>query len=200
MWHIVFATANVTQLADFLDPAGAKILECIVPRKLFSHTGVYKIGIPERGTCDLPREALWEGADEKCGLSDGCPTESGFPMYQDSRLAGPPEAVSYAELTEVELVSGNLSDILKLSVKMQENTVIDDKSYHIVFCPSKGDRLYIIYRPAECFFYDFSKETNYSELDPGLNTLEFSVPKDLFHQEGTYYLVCALGGFSLFGG
>ncbi len=197
-WHIVFATARPVQLVSITDLPGTETLECAVPRKLFSHKGIYKIGFPERGTCELPRERLWDGPDEKCGQSGDFPTESGFPMYQDSKLAGPPETNPGTELTVTELVKGNESDTLKLTVNVQENTVVDTGSYHVLFCPQKGDGLYIVYRPAETFFHDFSIETNYRELASGLNTLEYSVPKGLFQQEGVYYLVCALGGFKLF--
>ncbi len=198
-WHIVFATSYAVKAAGTLDPPGTKTLECVVPRKLFSHAGAYKIGFPERGACDLPREALWEGTDKKCGSSDGFSTESGFPMYQDSKLAGPPEAQPGTELAAVELIEGAESDTLKLTVTAQESTAVDDGFYQVLFCPPKDEKLYQVYCPAETFFHDFSVQTNNSELAPGLNTLEYPVPKGLFQQKGEYYLVCTLGGFRLFG-
>ena len=197
-WHVVFDTTYAVQSGPF-DPPGTETFNCAVPRNLFSHKGAYKIGFPDRGTCDLPREDLWNGPDEEFGGPDGFPTESGFPMYRDSRLAGPPEASPNTELTAAELVEGDGTDILKLTANVQDNTFADHGNYHILFRSPKDDRLYIVFRPVEGFLYEASEQTSYDELDPGVHTLEYPVPKRLFRQEGEYYIVCVLGGFRLLG-
>lgn len=197
-WHIVFDTGYAVRSGPF-DPPGTKIFDCIVPRSLFACKGAYKIGFPERGTCDLPREDLWNEPDEEFGEPGGFPTESGFPMCRDSQLAAPPEASPNTDLIATELVKGDEIDTLKLTVNVQENTFVDDGNYHILFRSPKDDRLYIVFRPAEGFLYEASEQTSYDELDPGVHTLEYPVPKGLFQQEGEFYLVCVLGGFCIIG-
>ncbi len=209
VWHIVFATSNILTLESCLIPPGTDTLECTVSRKIFAHKGAYKIALLDRGTCDLPREELWNGEDEECARLDDCPTESGFPMYRDALIeTWLAEAQPGVELTGTELVKGKEADTLKLTVRVQENTTVDDDggSCSILFCPPESDERVLVYTPAKSYFdfYNFSKRTNPRgettprELAPGLNTVEYSLPKGLFQQKGEYYINCALGGFKVF--
>lgn len=197
-WHLVFATEYAVKAANIMSAPGTETVECVVPKSLFSHKGAYKIGIAGWGICALPREELWEGTDIKCTQREGFHTASGFPMYRDTRLAGPPDAQPGAELIGTERKEGAGSDTLSVTVNMQKPALIDEGFYQILYCPQGSDRVYCVYHRPESFFYDFEPEVKYRQLSSGENTLEYSVPKGLFEQKGRYYLLCTLGGLPLF--
>lgn len=198
-WHIIFSKGHAVQAVNAVEPSGTNTLSCLVPRRLFSHRGAYKIVIPDRGSCDLPRGKLWTGPDEECGQMDGIHSESGFPMHFEFGLAGSLHEDPDRELITAELIKGKETDTLKLTVNVQGTIYRDYGVYQVLFCPPKGDRQYIVYSPAEFLFYDFYEPANYRiEIVPGLNTVEYPVPKGLFQQKGDYYISCGVGEYRLF--
>lgn len=199
-WHIVFSQGYADDLTTLDDSPGTDTLSCLVPRRLFYHRGSYKIVIPDRGSCDLPREKLWDGPDDECGQLSDIHTESGFPMYMDTPLAGPAEDYSDEGLVASEVIKGNEADTLKLTLDVPEERSDRDAGWcQLYFCPLQENKLRLIYWPEECAIYDFYQTKNRSSLAPGLNTVEYTVPKGLFQHDGDYYITCSVGRYKLFG-
>jgi len=199
-WHIIFIQGYADQLVYMEDTPGVKTIECTVPRRLFYHRGTYKIRLTDRGNCDLPREKVWNGPDDECGQLSGIHTESGFAMYRDSVFAGSAEDYSDEGLVKSEVIQGDDADILKLTVEVQKDTRIDKGFIWIFFCPPNGDKLRQVYCPVTFTSFDYSQPANDSntEIAPGLNTVEYPVPKGLFQHDGDYYISCSVGRYKLF--
>lgn len=199
-WHIIFIQGYADQLITLEDLPGGKIFECTVPRRLLFHRGTYKIRLTDRGNCDLPREKLWDGPDDECGRLSGIHTESGFAMCQDSVFAGSAEDYSDEGLVKSEVIQGDEADILKLTVEVPEDTTIDKGFISIFFCPPNGDKLRQVYCPIEFTSFDSRPPANEGDIEiaPGLNTVEYPVPKGLFQHDGDYYITCSVGRYKLF--